>query len=1203
MPLSDLWNAEDDPSEDAEALTEHQILKRRVRTEAARSAARVARRKPDATAAEAVESDGKYNMFARRLQNEHLSHSARSLTIGHRPYSDQDCQAEVDAKQQVARERARCVWSLLKALGTMVQNLLQPAGKAARHLVNVCTADDTSTSLKPAAGDRNVVCTIMNTVESALIRYDDGSWECMYIPTPLQVLNTSTASSIHASFVSWLLVSSSGVGFRWLSLGVQNNALQAVEWKSCIMVGDALKANACAWKAETKLLLSDSALPKTLGLRVKCSLHQLGLIRKPAVLSASSYWTTLVRLGHLYETHSIPVFEYPDEMAQWERRARWLQAGFNCTASKSWNAMLKDMMQFVNGDSTEPTLHHFCKIGVGGAPNCCDSDEESVCKLLSHLVPFWCRGYQTPLLYRMKHYGPAASFMKLGCCWFNFLPQALSYMEAARRGTDSEIGRLVDTFLADSGGTFPAGADFERLLADVLDSDESFAAKNGARRSMVVQEVEKPDFAQSSILIDAVINPMEFGVNFLLGHSKVLHNLSYVGRGHPDHEKLRKDANDKFLQVVTGRLGERIISQYIHFLETGLDETVQMGLDMNEAVLAKVMVLVLVCISDVYRRFIAEFNVPPWTLFTLLGQSTADFLASWRELEAKDRKCKACVDPQMTRQLLQHFPDLASKPADFQERACQEIQGLLQDITEIAPTGSDSVELKNGQVQWSASKRGRQNVKGQKSAAEVSLLHAATKSYLWAKDIAGAQTLPSKAVSSGIRKMAGTQRMPEDEKAAFQIEADYQQSLLDDLAQTPLPLKAETDEKKQHVWRNGAKKLSARRLELNTEAFQQHPLWSLPSQFADSFGAVKEAWIDVLSDDKDIAVNLGETLHQALDERPKGETDADAYLLGVMLKKPCMQILVEAAVIEEAANGISEIQLCSGTGIPNFRYPHEIFLGFCKGHLSSTLPDLTVKVEAWTCNAFFGEQRQVKIRSGMLISTFEVTVRKPVSRKPINVRMPFGLSIPKDKQVRKKQKVKKRIAKQKKGPQSKFPMPGFGAAEFCDMEPGSGSDSLSEESGGEVEVEQEVEHVVPASSTVAQEELQLASLRREMEAADSIRDQAAERIQAGKIPQSSFFSKEIGLDSGSIAVTGRAVCLTCKKPITKGSVRFSWYYSKVRPHGWIHSFCLLQHAKQTDLEQKTAEKLQKMTRPKAGQHDPGDKAVVEAAVNILKGLA
>ena len=209
---------------------------------------------------------------------------------------------------------------------------------------------------------------------------------------------------------------------------------------------------------------------------------------------------------------------------------------------------------------------------------------------------------------------------------------------------------------------------------------------------------------------------------------------------------------------MTGRLGERIISQYIGFLETGLDETVQMGgLNMNEASLAKIIVLVLVCISDVYRRFIAEFSVPPWTLFTLLGQSTADFLTSWRDLEAKDRKCKACVDPQMTRKLLQSFPDLASKPADFQERTCQEIQGILQDISEIAPTGSDSVELKNGQVQWSASKRGRQNVKGPKSATEVSLLHAATKSYLWAKDIAGAQTLPSKAVSSGIRKMAGTQ--------------------------------------------------------------------------------------------------------------------------------------------------------------------------------------------------------------------------------------------------------------------------------------------------------------------------------------------------------------------------------------------------------------------------------------------------------------
>ena len=313
---------------------------------------------------------------------------------------------------------------------------------------------------------------------------------------------------------------------------------------------------------------------------------------------------------------------------------------------------------------------------------------------------------------------------------------------------------------------------------------------------------------------------------------------------------------------------------------------------------------------------------------------------------------------------------------------------------------------------------------------------------------------------------------------------------------------------------------------------------------------MKEAWIDVLSEDKDIAFNLGETLHQALDERPKGEVDTDleildpcfpflcrsdpmytavknlvksfeikvlaqemkpatllffsteshsdpkAYLLGVMLKKPCMQILVEADVIEDAAHGISEIQWCASTGIPKFRYSHEIFNEFCKGNLSSTLVDLTVTVEAWTCEAFFGEQRQIKIRSGILISEFEVTVRKPVTKKPLNVKLPFGLSVPKGKKVRKDYKAKKSVAKQKKVQQSESPMPGIGiAAESCEAELDSDSNAFSEDSEGEVEVEQEAEHVVPASSTVAQEELQLVELKREMEAVDSIREKAAERAR------------------------------------------------------------------------------------------------------------
>lgn len=79
-----------------------------------------------------------------------------------------------------------------------------------------------------------------------------------------------------------------------------------------------------------------------------------------------------------------------------------------------------------------------------------------------------------------------------------------------------------------------------------------------------------------------------------------------------------------------------------------------------------------------------------------------------------------------------------------------------------------------------------------------------------------------------------------EEKARFQIDADYQQSQLDSLARTPLPpskdkgLEENSMEGAEGVWRNARKKLSCRRLALNTQGFEQHSLWDLPTQLGDS---------------------------------------------------------------------------------------------------------------------------------------------------------------------------------------------------------------------------------------------------------------------------------------------------------------------------------------------------------------------------------
>ena len=79
--------------------------------------------------------------------------------------------------------------------------------------------------------------------------------------------------------------------------------LHSSTWKCQAMVGDALKTNDAIFKHERQVLAQQNA-QKRLAIRVKCQLHQLCLVRRPLVLSIPRFWTTLVRLGHLFEGYS-----------------------------------------------------------------------------------------------------------------------------------------------------------------------------------------------------------------------------------------------------------------------------------------------------------------------------------------------------------------------------------------------------------------------------------------------------------------------------------------------------------------------------------------------------------------------------------------------------------------------------------------------------------------------------------------------------------------------------------------------------------------------------------------------------------------------------------------------------------------------------------------------------------------------------------
>ena len=130
---------------------------------------------------------------------------------------------------------------------------------------------------------------------------------------------------------------------------------------------------------------------------------------------------------------------------------------------------------------------------------------------------------------------------------------------------------------------------------------------------MITAEIRKPEFPQSALLIDSLIQPMEVGVNKLFRHTKVLHDLTYLGSGHPKRETLEAEARRIFLDVVSGSFCDMLTAKYLRYLDNGLEQLVQMGLEPVQKHLDTIFIMVIVVISDLFRRFKLDFLHPPFT--------------------------------------------------------------------------------------------------------------------------------------------------------------------------------------------------------------------------------------------------------------------------------------------------------------------------------------------------------------------------------------------------------------------------------------------------------------------------------------------------------------------------------------------------------------------------------------------------------------
>ena len=337
--------------------------------------------------------------------------------------------------------------------------------------------------------------------------------------------------------------------------------------------------------------------------------------------------------------------------------------------------LLADTLEFFNGDTTQPLFVHWCLQNNGSGKPCCENETDSLNKGIALLVAFLSKGYAVPLLYRMKHYGPAAAFMRVVCCLHNILPRVLQVsgdkqtMKAANR-PGTEFSGIVDTLLAENtpAQSQPdqvlSNADFETLLATVLDEDRNYAAQNGARNSLVQKEVSDPRFYQSSIIIDCLVQRMEYGINFFLRRTKILYDLQYNSHANKNCESLKLESRERFLKVIRGELGIELLASYMDLLNNGLHEAIEMGLDGTQQQLDLIFQMVVSCMTDLYRRLVQEFHGGPFALLTLCDVPTDTFAHAWNSLHYRFSRCGNCVDAEFTASFFHQVPHEIFNPPD-----------------------------------------------------------------------------------------------------------------------------------------------------------------------------------------------------------------------------------------------------------------------------------------------------------------------------------------------------------------------------------------------------------------------------------------------------------------------------------------------------------------------------------------------------------
>ena len=295
-------------------------------------------------------------------------------------------------------------------------------------------------------------------------------------------------------------------------------------------------------------------------------------------------------------------------------------------------------------------------------------------------------------------------------------------------------------------------------------------------------------------------------------------------------------------------------------------------------------------------------------------------------------------------------------------------------------------------------------------------------------------------------------------------------------------------------------------------------------------------------------------------------------ILGVSMKRPITHIFLNASLDAE------QVSFTDSTGaLPQFQSSHQLMLTLLRKHSPDPDDILVMSVDAWHCRGFLetsGDATILKSNPDTLLCEFKITSERKAKKKPAIVILPLGFE---NRLKSMRAQARKKGGQASRKVQKKTKVKNTNPKQKATSSSGSSSDSEGNASGSNQTCgDREEEEAAPMSTVVAREEQAVEEVADEVVSVDLQRHEKAEVIKANTSTARSFFAKELGLDSAGTATPGRSICLCCRTKINIHTVRYCWYFSKVKPSGWCHSHCLQIQIRQTGLREQAIQKLKEV---------------------------